>query len=162
MLCGEHPFVLVWVAEEEWGACAHRFRWHWLHKQQLCLICSLICSCCRAGVTVTSTAQEPRDKVCQVSPILCENPYLASASLCLISHQFSHLLKPAGLRAFPEVVVLCLLCHGCACRNLLVLPPCYTAPCMPRLQCCIAKRLKHLPAYPLALRKGNIWGRVIL
>lgn len=42
MLCGEHAFVLVWVAEEEWDVCAHWFRWHWLDKQQLCLICSLI------------------------------------------------------------------------------------------------------------------------
>lgn len=149
---------------------AHWFRWHWLHKQAIVphlhqphLIC------CRAAVAVTSTAQEPRDKASISS--LTYPVRKSILGLCLPVPHLTPVLLPAKACKAQSCSEPSQRGWCCACSVRAV--PAGACWCSPAasllhgpehacLQHCLAKCLKHLPAYPLALRSGNIWGRVKL
>lgn len=129
----------------------------WSDKQKLCLICSLIDPAAGLRWLWQALLRCPETKrVCRISHILCENSYLASASLhCSISQSFSPLLIPARqgatAQSFPRDGA------ALAVQGLYMpwprgpprlLPPCCTAWCT-RLSTTPHRQSPQMPPVPL-------------
>lgn len=141
--------------------CAPQFRWHWL-----AVAGQISRSCASSAVSlILLQGCGGCDKHCSGARRQSESVVVSCVSRVKIdtwplphctapSHRVSLPCSyPQGrvqlLRAFPEMV-LHLLCKGCTCRGLVVLPDCCLPAAQPDAHACLARRiakvLKCLPS----------------